>query len=324
MIKFTIFLFFYFLLYRYKIEKVLNILYTYIISPSKNIQSVMSSSAGQYFQNSQYYPHHYTPMINVPTTNRLPSHGELVASVELLIAHVTQLTNRLEKIESTINDNLANNRLEERMTIAERGINALKTCHNENDTKIASTNIELDYAFDAIKCANERIIDNEKVIDRISDILTEHDSKLRHAKQRSRDNAKKCAEIGILRRRVSKVEEFNTEFVECFETPEYLRGIVTQMSDQVEDCDRTLTYMTRYGCGGGCAGSAMELPRADDYDEEDRLEASKNVEEYFANYGEKEEGKEDREVKEEEEEKEEKDTNVEEEDKEDDDEFEKL
>ena len=254
-------------------------------------QSVMSSSASQYFQNSQYYPHHYAPMVNVPTTNRIPSHGEIVASVELLIAHITQFANRLDNIESRVND-LANNRLEERMTIAEQGINALKTCHNETDTKIAATNIELDYAFDAIKCANERIIDNEKVIDRISDILTEHDSKLRHAKQRSRDNAKKCAEIGILRRRVSKVEEFNTEFVECFETPEYLRGIVTQMSDQVEDCDRTLTYMTRYGCGGGCAGSAMTLPRADDYDDEDILEASKNMEEYFANYGDREEEKE--------------------------------
>ena len=232
-------------------------------------------------------------MVNVPTTNRLPSHGELVASVELLIAHVTQVANRLDKIESTITDYLADNHLEERMTIAERGINALKTCNNENGTKIAATNIELDYAFDAIKCANERIVDNEKVIDRISDILTEHESKLRHAKQRSRDNAKKCAEIGILRRRLSKAEEFSTEFVECFDTPTQLRGIVTQMSDQVEDCDRTLTYMTRYGCGGGCAGSAMTLPRADDYeydyDNEDRLEAWKNVEQYFANYGDKEE-----------------------------------
>ena len=130
---------------------------------------------------------------------------------------------------------------------------------------------------------NERIVDTEKVIDRVSDILTEHESKFRHAKQRSRDNAKKCAEIGILRRRVSMVEDFNTEFVECFETPTQLRGIVTQMSAQAEDCDRTLTYMVRYGCGGGCA--VESLPRADDYDEEDRLEASKNVEEYFANYG---------------------------------------
>ena len=251
----------------------------------------MSSNAGQYFQNSQYYPHHYAPMVNVPTTNRIPSHGEIVASVELLIAHITQFANRLDNIESRVNE-LVNNSLADRMTNAEQGMDILKAYNNENGTKIAATNIELDYAFDSIICANERIIDNEKAIYRLSDIHAEHDSKLRHAKQRSRDNSKKCAEIGILRRRVSKVEEFNTEFAECFETPSQLRGMVTQMSDQVEDCDRTLTYMTRYGCGGGCADSATTLPRADDYDDEDILEASKNMEEYFANYGDREEEKE--------------------------------
>ena len=253
----------------------------------------MSSSANQYFQNSQYYPHHYTPMVNVPTTNRLPSHGELVASVELLIAHITQFSTRLGRIESRVND-WVNLGLSERMIIAERGIDALKTCHNENDTKIASTNIELDYAFDSIKYANERIVDNEKAIDRISDILTEHGSKLRHAKHRSRDNAKKCAEIGILRRRISKVEDFNTEFVEYFETPSQLRSIITQACGQAEECDRTLTYMVRYGCGGGCGGDIVDYSKpCDEYREEavggndeDRLEAWKTVDDYFANYSE--------------------------------------
>ena len=251
----------------------------------------MSSSTGQYFQNSQYYPQHYAPMVNVPSTNRLPSHGELVASVELLIAHITQFSNRLDRIESRIND-WVNLGLAERIMIAERGIDALKACHNEHDTKIASTNIELDYAFDSIKCANERMVENEKMIDRISDILEDHQSKLRHAKQRSRDLAKKYAEIGILRRRISKVEEFNTEFAEYFETPSQLRGIIAQTSEQAEDCDRTVTHMVRYGCGGGCSLSAFS--RADDIEDtymskgEDELEAFKNVEEYFAKYEEKE------------------------------------
>jgi chromosome segregation ATPase len=230
-------------------------------------------------------------MINVPTTNRLPSHGELVASVELLIAHITQFSTRIDRIESRIND-WVNLGLAERMINAERGIGALKTCHNEHDTKIAATNIELDYAFDSIKCANERMVENEKVMDRVSDILEDHQSKLRHAKQRSRDLAKKYAEIGVLRRRISKVEEFNTEFAECFETPSQLRGIVSQTSDQAEDCDRTLTYMVRYGCGGGCIQSVFS--RADDIEEtymskgDDELEAFKNVEEYFAKYEETE------------------------------------
>jgi hypothetical protein len=261
----------------------------------------MSSSASQYFQNSQYYnpqnynPQFYTPLVNVPTLNRLPSHGELTASVELLIAHVTKFSNRLDRIEARVND-WVNLGLAERMMIVERDVDVLKKFHNENNTKIASTNIELDYAFDSIKSANERMVENEKVVDRISDIIADHESRLRHYKHRCRDNAKKCAEIGILRRRVSKVEDFNTEFAECFESPSQLRGLVTEVSNHVEECDRTLTYMVRYGCGNGCEGAS--LSRADDIpdysnfcedykacDQDDGLEAWKNVEEYFANYG---------------------------------------
>jgi len=251
----------------------------------------MSSTTREYFQNSEYYPHHYTPMINVPTTNRLPSHGELVASVELLIAHITQFSTRLDRIESRIND-WVNLGLAERMMNAEHGIDVLKTCHNENGIKIAATNIELDYAFDSIKCANERMVENEKIMDKVSDILEDHQSKLRHVKQRSRDLAKKYAEIGILRRRISKVEEFNTEFAECFETSSQLRGIISQTSEQTEECDRTLTYMVRYGCGGGCTQSVFSC--ADDIEDtymskcEDELEAFKNVGEYFAKYEETE------------------------------------
>jgi hypothetical protein len=257
----------------------------------------MSSTAGQYFANSQFYQHNpqfYTPMVNVPTLNRLPSHGELVSSVELLIAHVTKITSRLDRIESRVND-WVNLGLADRMLIAEKGINALKVCHNENDTKIASTNIEIDYAFDAIKCANERMVDSEKAIDRIADIMTEHESKLRHAKQRSRDNSKKCAEIGVLRRRISKVEDFNTEFAECFETPSNLRGIVTQVNNQVEECDKTLTYMVKYGFeqhstydtlnySNFCEGYNGEYEGLGAFDESSNLDALNNVHDFFASY----------------------------------------
>ena len=217
-----------------------------------------SSAASPYFQNSQYYQHNpqynpqynpqfYTPMVNVPTMNRLPSHGELAASVDLLIAHITKITTRLDRIESRVND-WVNLELAERMINAEKRMDTLTMHQNENGTKIASTNIELDYVFDSIKYANERIIDNENAVDRITDIIAKHETKLRHAKQRSRDNSKKCAEIGVLRRRISKVEDFNTEFAESFETPSQLRGIVAEISNHVEECDRTLSYMVKYDC----------------------------------------------------------------------------
>ena len=260
-----------------------------------------SSAASPYFQNSQFYQHNpqynpnynpqfYTPLVNVPTMNRLPSHGELAASVDLLIAHITKITTRLDRIESRVND-WVNLELAERMVNAEKRMDTLAMQQNENATKIASTNIELDYVFDSIKYANERIIDNENAVDRITDIISKHESKLRHAKQRSRDNSKKCAEIGVLRRRISKVEDFNTEFAECFETPSQLRGIVTEISNQVEECDRTLSYMVKYGCEQKSIYDILNHSNGcDDYynntenDENYGLDALNNVQEFFASY----------------------------------------
>jgi len=252
-----------------------------------------SSAASPYFQNSKYYQHNpqynphynpqfYTPLVNVPTMNRLPSHGELAASVDLLIAHITKITTRLDRIESRVND-WVNLELAERMVNAEKRMDTLAMQQNENATKIASTNIELDYVFDSIKYANERMIDNENAVDRITDIISKHESKLRHAKQRSRDNSKKCAEIGVLRRRISKVEDFNTEFAECFETPSQLRGIVTEISNQVEECDRTLSYMVKYGCEQKSIYDILNHSNGCD-DENYRLDALNNVQEFFASY----------------------------------------
>jgi hypothetical protein len=223
--------------------------------------------------------------------NRLPSHGELATSVDLLIAHITKITTRLDRIESRVND-WVNLGLAERMVIVEKGVDVLSMRQNENGTKIASTDIELDYAFDAIKCANERMIDNEKVLDRVTDIITKHESKLRHAKQRSRDNSKKCAEIGILRRRISKVEDFNNEFAECFETPPNLKDIVTRMSGQVEECDRTLSYMVKYDFNQKSTYDILNYSNfcegyREQYNENDTLDtldALNNVQDFFASY----------------------------------------
>ena len=251
----------------------------------------MSSSAGQYFQNSQYY----TPMINVPTMNRLPSHGEMVASMELLIAQVGELSRKIDRVESRVND-WVNLGMAERMIIAEKGISALKTCHNEHSAKIHTTEKEIDDLFGYLKEVKEDTTDNYQCIDRFSDILSEHTSKLRRAKHRSHDLAKKYAEIGILRRRVSKCEDFNTEFAECFEAPLQLRGIISHMSDKVDECDKTISYMMSYGSEVGFGGDSGDYASLDntipeystfceDYERSKTGELSASaLDEYFSNY----------------------------------------
>lgn len=255
----------------------------------------MSSAAGQYFQNSQYYQQNpnihssYIPMVNVPTTSRLPTQGEMVASIELLIAQVGEISRKIDRVESRVND-WVNLSIAERMIIAEKGISALKTCHNEHSAKIHTSEKEIDDLFGYLKEVKEDTNDNYRCIDRVSDVLSHHTSKLRHAKQRSRDLAKKYAEIGILRRRVSKCEDFNTEFAECFEAPLQLRGVISNMSDKVDECDRTITYMVRYGsdinAGGSCAALDNTIPEYSTFcDEYDGGMLSPNtLDEYFSNY----------------------------------------
>ena len=255
----------------------------------------MSSAAGQYFQNSQYYQQNpnihssYIPMVNVPTTSRLPTQGEMVASIELLIAQVGEISRKIDRVESRVND-WVNLSIAERMIIAEKGISALKTCHNEHSAKIHTSEKEIDDLFGYLKEVKEDTNDNYRCIDRVSDVLSHHTSKLRHAKQRSRDLAKKYAEIGILRRRVSKCEDFNTEFAECFEAPLQLRGVISNMSDKVDECDKTITYMVRYGsdinAGGSCAALDNTIPEYSTFcDEYDGGMLSPNtLDEYFSNY----------------------------------------
>jgi len=255
----------------------------------------MSSAAGQYFQNSQYYQQNpnihssYIPMINVPTTSRLPTQGEMVASIELLIAQVGELSRKIDRVESRVND-WVNLSIAERMIIAEKGISSLKTCHNEHSAKIHTSEKEIDDLFGYLMEVKEDTNDNYRCIDRVSDVLSHHTSKLRHAKQRSRDLAKKYAEIGILRRRVSKCEDFNTEFAECFEAPLQLRGIISNMSDKVDECDRTISYMVRYGgdinAGGSCAALDNTIPEYSTFCEEydGGMLSPNTLDEYFSNY----------------------------------------
>jgi hypothetical protein len=261
-----------------------------------------SSGAGQYFQSSQYsqqfpnfpqYAQNYIPMVNVPTLNKMPTHGELVASIELLTATVKQISTRLDRIESRVND-WVNLGLAERMKINEKSIESLQKHVMENDEKIISTSKDIDYAYESIRDTNERVRENEKIIDRLTDIVSEHKSKIHHLKKNSSNVAKKYAEIGILRRRISKVENFNTEFVECFDTPAYLRAMIGDMSTQMEECDKEITYMIRNGCGmcdnkySNFCNYYKEI-ETESWNEKCGLEDWKTVEEYFKNYDDDEE-----------------------------------
>ena len=265
---------------------------THIIPENNNTTTSSSSIFRAPTQIYQSNP--YIPMINVPTTSKLPSPGEIVASVELLTAHVSDLSRKIDRIESRVND-WVNLQLAERMTIAERGVDALKTCHNDHDEKIAYISqhylSEKDGA-ELYERIQDLVVQNEdanKCLDRFSDILTIHTRKLRHAKHRSRNLAKKYAEIAILRRRVSKVEENNTENAQCFETTTELRGLLDDMRVQLREYKDKCDYLESMGA---CAyNSSIEdlyrdLPSLEPImcDENMELCEGTDLDTYFSNY----------------------------------------
>jgi len=206
------------------------------------------------FHPPTYQTNPYIPMINVPTSSKLPSPGEVVTSVEILTKHVSDLSRKIDRIESRVND-CVNLQLAERMHIAERGISALKTCHNDHDAKIARISqhylSEKDGAdlYERIRDLVDQNDDTNKCLDRFSDILAIHTHKLRHAKHRSRNLAKKYAEIGILRRRVSKVEENNTENAQCFETTTEVRDLLDDMRAELREYKEKCAYLE---CANAC------------------------------------------------------------------------
>ena len=206
------------------------------------------------FQPPTYQTNPYIPMINVPTSSKLPSSGEIVTSVELLTKHVSDLSRKIDRIESRVND-WVNLQLAERMHIAERGISALKMCHNDHDAKIARisqhymTEKDGTDLYERIRDLVDQNDDTNKCLDRFSDILAIHTRKLRHAKYRSRNLAKKYAEIGILRRRVSKVEENNTENAQYFETTTEVRGLLDDMRAELREYKEKCAYLE---CANAC------------------------------------------------------------------------
>lgn len=271
---------------------------SYIIPDNTNITTSSSSIFRAPTQTYQTNP--YIPMINVPTTSKLPSPGEIVASVELLTAHISDLSRKIDRIESRVND-WVNLQLAERMTNAERGISALKTCHNDHDTKIARISqhylTEKDGAdlYERIQDLVDQNEDANKCLDRFSDILTIHTRKLRHAKHRSRNLAKKYAEIAILRRRVSKVEENNTENAQCFETTTEVRGLLDDMRVQLREYKNKCEYLESMGACA-CMGCGYGNPHIEDLyrdlpslepimcDENMELCEGTDLNAYFSNY----------------------------------------
>jgi len=177
----------------------------------------------------------YQPIINIPTRTSTATLGEVGASVELVRAHVLELSKRMDSIEYKFSE------FEKR---ASSDISLLKNTLLEHSTELLKMGDSVDNTLSHVKSTNALIERQDACIDKLADALYEHDRLYNKRQQKQQQfGVATNIDLGMIRRRLSKVEEFTGEFYEQFENFKSVKDIISSLSDHVTECDRDISLM---------------------------------------------------------------------------------
>jgi hypothetical protein len=206
--------------------------------PCQNIMFPPLSLYNYYKENYENYENNYNkyqPVINIPTRTSTATIGEVGASVELVRAHVLELSKRMESIE---------NRFSEFEKRASSDILLLKNTLLEHSTEILKMGESVDNTLAHVKSTNDLIEHQEECIDKLADAYYEHDRLYKKRRQQQQNGIRTTAssiDLGMIRRRLSKVEDFTSEFYEQFENFKNVKDIFSSLSDHIDECDRDIS-----------------------------------------------------------------------------------
>ena len=181
----------------------------------------------------------YQPIINIPTRTSMATLGEVGASVELVRAHVLELSKRMESIEYKFSE------FEKR---ASSDISLLKNTLLEHSTELLKMGDSVDNTLAHVKSTNALIERQDACIDKLTDAFHEHNRVYIKRRQQEQNVIKKIEtniNLGMIRRRLSKVEEFTGEFYEQFESFKNVKDIISSLSDHVTECDRDISTIVK-------------------------------------------------------------------------------
>ena len=194
-------------------------------------------------QPSLQHPYHYQPLIHVPTRTSAVTIGEVGASVDMLRAQLTELSKRMDAMESNFS---------EFKNSVSNDIYLLKNTLSEHSTELLNIRDVAENAYgNAIKM-NDLVVQQNYCIDEIADATSRTIHLCRKHLQLQKNVSFKSnvvnAQLGIIRRRVSKIEEFTNDFFEQFESFKSVKDIVTGLSDHINECDRDISLIvtTKY------------------------------------------------------------------------------
>jgi hypothetical protein len=113
-----------------------------------------------------------------------------------------------------------------------------------------------------VKDTNDLIEKQDICIDKLADTFYEH-NRLFSSRSQHQNGIKKIAaniDLAMIRRRLSKVEDFTSEFYEQFEDFKSVKDTISNLSDHVNECDRDISLIVTKKNNNTAVASTFTLP----------------------------------------------------------------
>lgn len=210
-----------------------------IVNGTPHCKNIFFPNPFQVFTpSSSQHPYQYQPLIHVPTKQNSTTLGEMGASVDMLRAQVLDLSKRMETMES---------RFSNFEKIVSDDIFLLKNTLSEHSAELLNVRDVAENARDNANKTNESIVQQNYCVDEMADAVsrTIHlcRKQIQIQKHASFKSTVENAQLGMIRRRVSRIEEFMNEFYEEFESFKCVKEIIAGISDHINECDRDISMI---------------------------------------------------------------------------------
>ena len=204
-------------------------------------QNIMFPNPFQFFpsssQPSLQHPYQYQPTIHVPTRTTVVTIGEVGASVDMMRAQLTELSRRMDAMES---------KFSEFKHSVSNDIYLLKSTLSEHATELLNARDCVEDTRTHVKKTKELIERQDNCVDNLADAVRRQSNRLHKKHHQQKKIVASNVDLGIIRRRLSRVEDFTGEFYEHFESFKSVKDIITGLSDHINECDQDISsFMKR-------------------------------------------------------------------------------
>jgi len=175
------------------------------------------------YPNLFHNPYYYQPTIHIPKKTTAVTIGEVGASVDMMRAQLTELSRRMDAVES---------KFSEFKHSVSNEMYLLKSTLSEHATELLNARDCVEDTLTHVKKTKELIERQDNCVDDLADAVNQSRMKMAVASN---------VDLGIIRRRLSRVEDFTGEFYEHFESFKSVKDIFSSLSDHIDECDRDIS-----------------------------------------------------------------------------------